>query len=234
MISRITCSILLVAIPALSSCGQPKLDCQAVLAKKIDGDISIVVENVKRCGEFSGDDTLLLQGPILGPQMVLLANNKTTTYRDLVAKLDEIRHVEYYPEILQALKTERNSSPRPADARPLTVSFKKMDNYQLAVKEAIDSHKPLFLYFTSKNCVNSRQMENGLLAENDVKSILDKYVRYVANVDDDAIAKFQTEKFKSDVSPYFVVIKNDRKIAEFTGQTRDKDEFINFLKKGLK
>ncbi|RZK12335.1 MAG: T9SS type A sorting domain-containing protein [Flavobacterium sp.] len=90
-----------------------------------------------------------------------------------------------------------------------------MTNYQLALKEAISNHKPLFIYFTSKNSVQSRQMEKGLLADDEVKKILNDFVRYTANVDNPVIEKFQIDKFKADVQPYFVVVVNGNNVAEF-------------------
>ncbi|OSZ78437.1 hypothetical protein CAP35_09350 [Chitinophagaceae bacterium IBVUCB1] len=215
------------------SCAQPTLDCESITSKEIDKDYNDMVKKIKVCGEFSGDDTLLLQGSILGSQIVSLTNEKALTYKDLISKLNEIRHSENYPLIIQALKAERNSTTKPVEAKPTSISFSKLSNLELAIKEATDSDKPLFIYFTSKYCMSSRHMEKGLLADNDVIGILDKYVRYIANVDDATIQKLQIEKFRSNSQPYFVILVNGKNIADFTGLTDNKDEFMDFLKKGL-
>ncbi len=233
MISRITYSLLLMII-SLTSCSQPKIDCSAVLDKKIDNDVNVITETIKICGGFSGDDTLLLQGTILGTQIVSLTNNKPPTYKDIITKLNEIIHSENYPMILLALKAERNSPAKPLASQPNTISFRKMTDYNTAINEANSIAKPLFLYFNSKYSMSSRQMEKGLLADNDVKELLEKYVRYVADADNEEVQTFQTKKFNSNAQPYFVIVINDKIIADFTGSTDDKIEFIDFLDKGLK
>lgn len=233
MISRTFYSISLSAIVSLSACAQ-SVNCEALLSKELDRDMSTAIQNIKICGNFSDDDTLLLQRPIFAPQYIQVAQNKAATYNDLIAKLNEIRHNENYPMILQALKRERDSPQKTETPKPATIDFIQMSDYKLALKEATETNKPLFLYFTSKNSVQSRQMEKGLLADHEVKAVLNHFVRYSANVDDPTVEKFQIEKFKADVQPYFVVVINDDKVVDFTGSTKDKTEFIEFLKKGLR
>ena len=117
-------------------------------------------------------------------------------------------------------------------------------------------NKPLFIDFTGHTCANCREMEHKVWPDREVKEILTQdYVMVSLYVDEntklekpiklpsgdklrtvgDKWQHFQSENYNLISQPYYVLTDPD--LNQLTqrgkGYTRDKQEYIDFLKKGL-
>lgn len=114
------------------------------------------------------------------------------------------------------------------------------NNYEAALAKAKAENKKVFIDFTGYTCTNCRWMEANVFVEKDVAVEMDKFIlaRLYTDGEGEIYEKQQQleqEKFGTVALPYYAVVDGDGKtIATFPGLTRDKQEFIDFLKKGQK
>ncbi|HRH46610.1 MAG TPA: thioredoxin family protein, partial [Pyrinomonadaceae bacterium] len=112
------------------------------------------------------------------------------------------------------------------------------DNYEAALAKAKAENKSVFIDFTGYTCTNCRWMEANMFPKPEVQTELNKFVKAQLFTDGDGEIyekqqKFQEEKFNTVALPlYAIVDANGITKATFPGLTRDKDEFVKFLKAG--
>lgn len=123
-------------------------------------------------------------------------------------------------------------------------------DFDVAVKKASESNKPMFLDFTGVNCINCRRMEHGVLSSASVHDVLDDLVRaqlYVdtvpgVNSDPEEHQRLLNrnidlqENWLRDTSlPSYVIATPDGKeiLSVFSGLDTTGVEFQKFLETGL-
>ena len=134
--------------------------------------------------------------------------------------------------------------------KPVTtekIEFTPLVDLESAIKIGKKNKNNVLLYFTSYACVNSRKLEDNILTDSQVKSLLtENFSFFIAYLDDNTIdkstnstlgekfGKLQKEKFKSIEQPYFYIIDYNGKVISEIGYTDDTEAFVTFLEKGLK
>jgi thiol:disulfide interchange protein len=114
-----------------------------------------------------------------------------------------------------------------------------IEDYKAGIEEAKKTGKPIFVDFTGFTCTNCRWMEVNMFKKPDVSALLEKYVLirlYTDKKQEPYISNknMQMEKYKSIEQPLYVIMTSDEKLITTKAFTRDQNEFINFLKEGLK
>lgn len=138
---------------------------------------------------------------------------------------------------------------KPKEQLPETtkLKFPDLSDLNTAIKSGKENKKAILIYFTCYACVSAKKMEDYILTNEQVKSLLlDHYVYFAAYVDDKTVDantnstignkyfKLQSEKFKSNSQPTFVIIDDKGEIIATQSYTNKTDEFLAFLKKGIK
>lgn len=100
-------------------------------------------------------------------------------------------------------------------------------------------HKPVFVDFTGYTCTNCRWMEANVFTDERVKQRFEKFVLVQLYTDAGENYRekqqYEIERFGTAALPYYVILSpEDDVIAEYPGLTRNIDEFVRFLDKGLK
>jgi thiol:disulfide interchange protein DsbD len=114
------------------------------------------------------------------------------------------------------------------------------NNYEAALAQAKAENKHVFLDFTGYTCTNCRWMEANIFIEPDVQAEMGKFVLARLYTDGEGAVYEQQQKMEQDLFgtvalPYYAVVDADgATIATFPGLTRDKQEFIDFLRKAQK
>jgi thiol:disulfide interchange protein DsbD len=114
------------------------------------------------------------------------------------------------------------------------------NNYEGALAQAKAENKHVFLDFTGYTCTNCRWMEANIFIEPDVQAEMGKLVLARLYTDGEGAVYEQQQKMEQDLFgtvalPYYAVVDaNGVTIATFPGLTRDKQEFIDFLRKAQK
>lgn len=109
-----------------------------------------------------------------------------------------------------------------------------LDDYQLALKFAKDSGKPIFIDFSGFTCTNCRWMEINMFTKPEVKKLLSQMVKvrlftdrreepYISN------KNMQMQRFNSIELPLYVIQSPNEKVIATKAFTRDVDEFVSFL-----
>ena len=115
-----------------------------------------------------------------------------------------------------------------------------LDDYQEALQAAAYTEKPVFIDFTGYTCTNCRWMEANIFARPKVRELLRKYTLVRLYTDGgkpehETNLQMQRERFHTIALPlYALMTPHDEIIDTFPGLTRDRDEFISFLARGLK
>jgi thiol:disulfide interchange protein DsbD len=110
------------------------------------------------------------------------------------------------------------------------------NDYDAALKRAKEESKPIFIDFTGYTCTNCRWMEANIFSKPDVSRELRNYVLVRLYTDGEGkpyedFQKMQEEKFSTVALPFYAIVKADgEKINTFPGLTRNKEEFVRFLK----
>lgn len=111
-------------------------------------------------------------------------------------------------------------------------------DFEEGAKLARDSSRRVFVNFTGVTCTNCRWMEKNMFTDPDVAAAISKYVAVELFTDrttpeDAANRELQRKLTKVVTLPVYVIATPDGKpIQIFQGSTRDKDAFLEFLKKG--
>lgn len=112
-------------------------------------------------------------------------------------------------------------------------------DYDKAMEVAKAENKILFLDFTGWTCTNCRWMEANLFPDSDIAGLMKDMVKVKLFTDrrkepELTYKKMQEERFNSVDLPLYVLQKPDETVLGTKVFTRDKQEFIEFLNKGVK
>jgi thiol:disulfide interchange protein DsbD len=129
----------------------------------------------------------------------------------------------------------------PADAATLNgVELAWLTNdYDGAIAEARRQDRPILVDFTGYTCTNCRWMEANMFPRPEVTRELARYVRVRLYTDGrgEFYRRFQEMErrlFGTVALPYYAVLTpSGQPVVAFGGLTRDSNEYINFLRKGL-
>ena len=111
-------------------------------------------------------------------------------------------------------------------------------NLEEAFAEAKLIEKPIFLDFTGYTCTNCRWMETNIFTLKDVEDRFNELILvhlYTAGGENHKeYQRYEIERFGTAALPYYVILSpQDEVLATFPGLTRDVNEFLDFLDKGL-
>jgi thiol:disulfide interchange protein len=112
-------------------------------------------------------------------------------------------------------------------------------NYQEALQRAQMENRPVFLDFTGYTCTNCRWMEANMFPLPEVQDLFGRFVLVRLYTDGngpeyEANLRFEQERFGTIALPFYAVMSPyDQTLATFPGLTRNRNEFIGFLQKGL-
>lgn len=114
-----------------------------------------------------------------------------------------------------------------------------LTRYDEALARARAQNRPVFVDFTGYTCTNCRWMEANMFSQPEVQELFRRFVLVRLYTDGteaihDANRKMEEDRFSTIALPFYVLISpDDKPIATFPGLTRDKQEFLDFLRKGL-
>lgn len=149
--------------------------------------------------------------------------------------------------------------PKYSDFLELPHGLEGYFDYEQGIACAKAQNKPMFIDFTGHGCVNCREMEANVWADPQVQKILrDEYVIIALYVDDKKelpkeewitseydgkvkntigkiYADFQITRFNVNAQPYYVLLDHSEKeLVKPRAYDLDVDDFIKFLKDGIK
>lgn len=110
-------------------------------------------------------------------------------------------------------------------------------DYDEAVAAAKESGKNIFIDFTGWQCTNCRWMESNMFPLAESQDMMKDYVKVKLYTDsrkpeDRANKQLQQERFGSIELPLYVLMTPDEKLIATKAFTRDKQEYLDFLRKG--
>ena len=114
-----------------------------------------------------------------------------------------------------------------------------LSRYDQALDRAKAENRPLFIDFTGYTCTNCRWMEANIFPQPEVQDLFRQFVLVRLYTDGaepihDANRQMEEERFSTIALPFYAIVSpEDEAIATFPGLTRNKQEFVEFLKKGL-
>jgi thiol:disulfide interchange protein len=114
-----------------------------------------------------------------------------------------------------------------------------LSRYDEALSRARTEDRPLFVDFTGYTCTNCRWMEANMFSQPEVQELFGRFVLVRLYTDGteaihDENRKMEEDRFSTIALPFYALISpDDQPIATFPGLTRDKQEFLDFLRKGL-
>ena len=112
-------------------------------------------------------------------------------------------------------------------------------DYESALEEARITGKPVFVDFTGYACTNCRWMEANIFPDPEVSALLKRHVLVQLYTDGqgekyERNRNFQQERFGTVALPFYAIMTPDDKVVtSFPGLTRDRDVFLQFVKRGL-
>jgi thiol:disulfide interchange protein len=112
-------------------------------------------------------------------------------------------------------------------------------NYQQALLQARAENRPIFLDFTGYTCTNCRWMEANIFPLPEVQELFGQFVLVRLYTDGNgpeyqANLQFEQERFGTIALPFYAIMSpGDEALATFPGLTRNRQEFIDFLQRGL-
>lgn len=135
------------------------------------------------------------------------------------------------------------------------ISFIGEDSFDLenALKQTEIDGKPLLIYFNAIGCINCRKIEKRILANNEVRKIINENYNFITLITDDLseikniegkrdfnneIIKtnmhlnvdYQVRLTKSGSQPIFAILLDDRPTKRTIGYSEDINDLIQFLK----
>jgi len=114
-----------------------------------------------------------------------------------------------------------------------------LNDYEGALTEAKRQDRPILVDFTGYTCTNCRWMEANMFPKPEVSRALSEYVRVRLYTDGrgDLYRRFQQmeqELFGTVALPFYAVLTpSGEPVVSFGGLTRDPNEYLRFLRKGL-
>ncbi len=116
--------------------------------------------------------------------------------------------------------------------------FKWHKELESAFVEAERQQKPVFVDFTGYTCTNCRWMEANVFTHPEVKARFGEFILVQLYTDGGENYRehqaYEIERFGTASLPFYVILSpEDDELARFPGMSRNIDEFINFLDKGL-
>ncbi len=114
-----------------------------------------------------------------------------------------------------------------------------LSHFDEALARARAEQRTIFVDFTGYTCTNCRWMEANMFPDPEVQSLFQRFVLVRLYTDGteaihDANRRMEEERYSTIALPFYALISPaDETIATFPGLTRDKQEFLEFLKKGL-
>ena len=112
----------------------------------------------------------------------------------------------------------------------------RLNDYEGSLALAQAEGKPLLLDFTGYTCTNCHWMEANMFPREEVRDLLDGFVRVRLYTDGQGEVyerqqRFQQQRFGTVALPYYAVVDpGGRPVAAFLGMTRDAREFGRFLR----
>ncbi len=106
-----------------------------------------------------------------------------------------------------------------------------------ALEKAKLENKQVFVDFTGYTCTNCRWMEANMFPIPEIRTEMEKFVLVSLYTDGEGEIyyrhqKYQEDTFKTVALPFYAILdSNGRPLKTFPGLTRDKTEFVDFLKK---
>lgn len=116
---------------------------------------------------------------------------------------------------------------------------KWLTDYEEALERAKREDRPVFIDFTGYTCTNCRWMEANVFTLPEVQQLFDEFVLVRLYTDGmepehEANRQFEEERFQTIALPFYALMTpDDETIATFPGLTRNSQEFVEFLEKGL-
>ena len=113
------------------------------------------------------------------------------------------------------------------------------DDYQGALAKARAENKVVLVNFTGYACTNCKWMKANMFTKPEIASALSRFVLvdlYTDGSDPASLAnqQLQETRFQTVAIPHYALVRPDESIvASFTGQTRNVQEYLDFLNKGL-
>jgi thiol:disulfide interchange protein DsbD len=114
-----------------------------------------------------------------------------------------------------------------------------MNDYDAALAEAGRQERPILVDFTGYTCTNCRWMEANMFPRPEVERELARYIRLRLYTDGRGemyrrFQQMQRDTFGTVALPYYAVLTPAGKpVVAFGGLTRDPNEYLLFLRKGL-
>ncbi|MBD1206976.1 MAG: thioredoxin family protein [Ignavibacteria bacterium] len=113
-----------------------------------------------------------------------------------------------------------------------------IQSYEIGLAEAKRTGKPVFVDFTGFTCTNCRWMEANVFPTPEVQALMGSMVKVQLFTDRKqepylSHKKRQLEQFGSIELPLYVLLKPDGTVIATKAFTRDRAEFVAFLKKAL-
>ncbi|MDH4474178.1 MAG: thioredoxin family protein [Fluviicola sp.] len=125
--------------------------------------------------------------------------------------------------------------------------FYQLNDLSSALDEGKTQQKRVLIYFTAWSCANCRRLEDRILVDKEIQQLLaDHFVCFSAYTDDNKKiaetdilegqknAQIQLESFKSISTPHLFILDENGKLISESKYVMSVDEFLTFLKKGLK
>ena len=113
-----------------------------------------------------------------------------------------------------------------------------MENFDKALELAKRENRPVFINFTGVTCTNCRMMEKNMFPNADVKKELGNYILVELYTDkqskEDADNQALEQRLAGTVTlPLYLTVSPDGKVlSKFESSTRNKEEFLSFLRSG--
>jgi thiol:disulfide interchange protein len=111
------------------------------------------------------------------------------------------------------------------------------DDYDAALRQSAATQRPVFVDFTGYTCTNCRWMETNMFSQPAVARALGGFVRLRLYTDGRGTLAtraqaMQRSSFHTVALPLYAVVDgNGRTVATFLGMTRDRQEFVDFLRR---
>jgi thiol:disulfide interchange protein DsbD len=114
-----------------------------------------------------------------------------------------------------------------------------LSDYASALERAKAENRPIFVDFTGYTCTNCRWMEANVFTLPEVQKLFNEFVLVRLYTDGgdpehEQNMQLEQERYQTIALPFYAIVApDDTTIATFPGLTRNPQEFIEFLEKGL-